>query len=63
MRKYLNEHINNRELQRPDLDRCVSSTRGEVAIHIPDALHRSSVAIREQRRVLHRRAIVDLENV
>ena len=63
MRRYLNEHVNNRDLQRPDLDRRVSTTRGKVAIHIPDALHRSSVAIREQRRVLHRCAIINLENV
>jgi len=63
MRRYLNEHIDNRDLQRPDLDRCVSTTRGEVAIHIPDALYRSGVAICEQRRVLHRRAIINLENV
>ena len=55
MRRYLNEHVNNRDLQRPDLDRRVSTTRGEVAIHIPDALYRSGVAIREQRRMLHRR--------
>jgi len=43
----LNNHIENRDLQRPYLDRCVSSTGSEIPVHVPDAFYRSSVTIRE----------------
>lgn len=45
----------------PDLHGRITSARSEIAVHIPEAIHRLGVSICPQRGVLHGGAVVDLE--
>ena len=51
-----------RRLECPDLDRRVASDRDEVLVHVPQALRRTGVAVREKRGMLHTCAVIDLHN-